>query len=196
MADWFDTVAAFLEIGKRRPAQPIPPLGGLSRDHTRGLRGGCGSRSSGVLGQAAQQLGGKITEPEPTLEKVRDFFRARAQGTLGEDCPRLAEAVLAGVSMISGPPQAVEGLARLFAKATPLAPTPSSGGLDPRPGTGRQSSAVGDPEKLVEEPERTLWKSRSTWQPVDARFQADFEGALEDIAPSSRPSITFFDKVT
>ncbi len=204
LSERLDTLAGMFGIGKpptgsadpfalRRACLAIIAL--ACQKHLRFSLEGC-------LNHALTLLAGKLTEPpEATLVKLLEFFRARLKAAWGEELgPDVVEAVLvSGFDDLWAARKRLEGLgavvrrgdfqnlATAFKRAVSL--------LEKVP-ADRLAGDL-DPEKLIEEPERQLWKAQlDVRRRVDARLaKSDYGGALEDMA-TLKPAIDlFFDKV-
>jgi glycyl-tRNA synthetase beta chain len=160
------------------------------------LRFGLGA----LLARSSELLASKLSEPIPqTLDKLRDFFRARLKATLAEEfSPGLAEAVLSpGFDDLWQLRRRAEALARVMDredfKLLAVAFKRTASILEKVPEDELRGPV--EPARFVDPPEHELWRNYLVLQ-EDPRFSNDdYQGALEAMG-SLKPSIDrFFDQV-
>ena len=206
IADRVDTLVGIFGIGKA-PTGSADPFAlrraclaviTLTQRWPGALRFGLGRVLEKSLALLAPklQLGDASTA---TLDKLREFFRARLKATLAEEfSPELAEAILgAGFDDLWQVRKRAEALAQVMDredfKLLAVAFKRTASILEKVP-ADELNGAV-EPVRFVDPPEHELWRNYLALK-ADPRFaNDDYQGALEAMG-SLKPSIDrFFDKV-
>ncbi len=208
IADRVDTLVGIFGIGKA-PTGSADPFAlrraclaviTLAQKWHGPLRFGLGRVLEKSLALLAPKLGepGKPGEPG-TLDKLREFFRARLKATLAEEfSPELAEAILgAGFDDLWQVRKRAEALAQVMDredfKLLAVAFKRTASILE-KVSPDELKGEV-EPVRFVEDAEHELWRTYLTLK-ADPRFaNDDYQGALEAMA-SIKPHVDrFFDKV-
>ena len=205
LADRLDTICGLFGIGER-PSGAADPYG-LRRAAIAVIRliVGKGFRLSlsALLQRALEGLEDKLEHPAPEVARqVTGFFAARCQGLLAEEgVPTdVAQAALA---------VGLDDLVDLFARARALARVKESERFRPlaiglkrcmnilRKEADQVPQAPADPEAMVEEAERELYRAFKDLEAEAARRIAagDYLGFLEGISELKGPVDRFFDEV-
>jgi glycyl-tRNA synthetase beta chain len=205
LADRLDTICGLFGIGER-PSGAADPYG-LRRAAIAVIRliVGKGFRLSlsALLQQALEGLKDKLQRPAPEVAReVTEFFAARCQGLLAEEgVPTdVAQAALA---------VGLDDLVDLFARARALARVKETDRFRPlaiglkrcmnilRKEADQVPEGPADPEAMVEEAERELYRAFKALEAEAARRIAagDYLGFLEGISELKGPVDRFFDDV-